>query len=89
MSRLPIPGSKEDTFNKHYKQSCVYSFPKKYLAWFLRNNKKTPIENHEDIEILRFLENGIPIKMLEVNSKSFAIDTPEDLEMFRKTYGQN
>ena len=37
-------------------------------------------KNIEDIEILRFFELSIPIKMIETSSQSMAIDIPEDVE---------
>ena len=41
---------------------------------------KTPLEEIEDIEILRFLEMGIEVRMVEVSSSSIAVDHPEDVE---------
>ena len=43
-------------------------------------NRKTMIEEIEDIEILRFLEMGYSIHMVDVIGSEVAIDTPEDLE---------
>jgi 3-deoxy-manno-octulosonate cytidylyltransferase (CMP-KDO synthetase) len=80
MSRLPIPGNKSG--NQHgvyYKQVCIYAFTKEELALFASRNEKTPLENHEDIEILRFLEMGKKIKMVEVSKSSLAVDIPSDL----------
>jgi len=41
---------------------------------------KTPHEELEDIEILRFVEMGMTVRMIQVDSVGIAIDTPEDLE---------
>ena len=34
----------------------------------------------EDIEILRFLEQGYKVKMIKMSNKSLAIDNPKDLK---------
>ena len=59
-------------------QVCAYSFQKNYCNFL--NNKKTPIENIEDIEILRYLELGFKVKMIKMSDKSLSVDNPEDLE---------
>ena len=58
---------------------CIF-VSKKLLQVFLNNKKKTPIENIEDIEILRFLELGFKVKMIKMSDKSLSVDNPEDLE---------
>ena len=83
MSRAPIPASKDLKFTFAYKQICIYAFKRKALLNF-QNKKKTKIEQKEDIEILRFLENGYKVKMLKMSGKSFAIDTNRDLLKARK-----
>lgn len=83
MSRAPIPGTKDDSFQFARKQICVYSFPRESLAAFARNGGKTPHESAEDIEILRFAEMGWEVQMIELSGKSIAVDTPEDLERVR------
>lgn len=79
MSRFPIPGNKEGMFVESWRQICVYAFPKKALIEFTAQSKKTVLENHEDIEILRFLELGFDVRMIELSNESIAVDTPEDV----------
>ena len=38
----------------------------------------------EDIEILRFVDNGIKVKMIEFQKSSIAVDTLSDLIKVRK-----
>ena len=83
MSRSPIPGTKNNKFHFARKQICVYSFPASALAAFAEIGKKTSHEEVEDIEILRFSEMGWEVEMIELPSKSVAVDTPEDLERVR------
>jgi CMP-2-keto-3-deoxyoctulosonic acid synthetase len=40
----------------------------------------TPLESAEKIECLRYLEYGVPIKMVVTQYMGVEIDTPEDLE---------
>lgn len=80
MSRSPIPGNKKGNFEKSWRQVCVYAFPKKSLFDFASKDRKTPLEEMEDLEILRFLEMGYQVRMIELSQDSIAIDTPEDVE---------
>jgi len=79
MSRSPIPGNKNNQLKKAYRQVCAYSFPKDKLEIFGKEKKKSFFEEIEDLEILRFLEHGIPVKMLEMSDKSISVDNPEDI----------
>ena len=40
----------------------------------------SPLEAAEKIECLRYLENGMQLRMVVVNYMGVEIDTPEDLE---------
>ena len=80
MSRGPIPSNKKHNFEKAWRQICAYSFPREQLKLFINSKKKTPIEQTEDIEILRFLDLGYKVSMIEVSKSSIAVDTPEDLK---------
>ena len=83
MSRSPIPGNKLGGFKKSWRQICVYAFPKEALTEFSKQNKKTTLEKEEDIEILRFLELGYEVRMIQLSGNSIAVDTPEDAEKVR------
>lgn len=80
MSRSPIPISKSGGFVSGFKQVCIYVFSLEHLKQFAASAEKTPLEAVEDIEILRFLEMGVKVKMVEVGGNSIAVDVPEDVE---------
>tara|TARA_R110002049_G_scaffold112967_1_gene262926 strand:- start:5671 stop:7335 length:1665 start_codon:yes stop_codon:yes gene_type:complete len=79
-SRNPLPGSKSSQVNNIMKQVCIYAFSKKQLQQFY-DTKKTPLENYEDIEIVRCIEKGMEVKMVEVNKISYAVDYPKDIKI--------
>jgi 3-deoxy-manno-octulosonate cytidylyltransferase (CMP-KDO synthetase) len=80
MSRSPIPLTKKGEFQIAYKQVCVYAFGRRDLEFFSSMQEKTTLEQVEDIEILRFLESDIPVRMVEVPSGTLAVDVPEDVK---------
>ena len=81
MSRRALPGSKSGNKpNKYYKQVCIYAFNFEELKAFGERKEKTWLESYEDIEILRFLEMGFSIKMVEMSIASLAVDIPEDVQ---------
>ena len=51
-----------------------------------RLQKKTPLEKIEDIEILRFLELGINVKMIKMSNKSIPVDVHSDLKKVEKIF---
>ncbi len=79
MSRAAIPSTKSHGFVAARKQVCIYGFTKQALAVFYSHKSKTPLEEIEDIEILRFIELGFEVKMVTVSSASLAVDIPEDI----------
>ena len=84
MSRAPIPTGKKNEFAEAYRQVCIYSFPRNSLLDFGKQPKKSPLEEIEDIEILRFLEMGYSVKMMDLKGSDVAIDTEEDLQRAKK-----
>lgn len=79
ISRASIPSNKKLGFDKAWRQVCAYAFPSDALKGFSSVTQKTPLEELEDIEILRFLELGWDVRMIELSSDSVAVDTPEDV----------
>lgn len=79
MSRAAIPSTKSLEFKAAWRQICIYGFSRAALQLFARQDRKTPLEAIEDIEILRFLELGIKVRMIEVSNHSFPVDVPEDV----------
>ncbi|MEX0312829.1 MAG: 3-deoxy-manno-octulosonate cytidylyltransferase [Allomuricauda sp.] len=81
MSRLAIPGQKASDLRpaKYRKQVCIYGFSFKDLESFGEMKEKAAYEDFEDIEILRFFDLGIPIKMVQTSGSSMAVDVPEDV----------
>lgn len=83
ISRSSIPFIKNFDSGDYYKQICVYAFPRKILIKVYKN-KKSKIEKKEDIEILRFLENNISVKMVKLSGESKAVDTKKDVIAVKK-----
>jgi 3-deoxy-manno-octulosonate cytidylyltransferase (CMP-KDO synthetase) len=79
MSRAAVPTSKRLEFVEAWRQICIYGFTREALKAFTAAPQKTPAEAIEDIEILRFLELGIPVRMVEVSDHSYPVDNPSDV----------
>lgn len=78
-SRSVIPYHRDKTLAPvYYGHIGVYAFRKEALLKFT-NWAMTPLEAAEKIECLRYLEHGIPLKMVLVDFTGVGIDTPEDL----------
>lgn len=78
-SRSPIPYHRDKNVSPvYYEHVGVYAFRKQALLNFT-NWAMTPLEAAEKIECLRYLENGIPLKMVVTEYMGVEIDTPEDL----------
>ena len=76
-SVIPYPRSTESAIT-YYEHIGVYAFQKQALLNFT-NWPMSPLEAAEKIECLRYLENGISIKMVVTEYMGVEIDTPADL----------
>ncbi len=85
-SRSPIPFPREKTKAVYFKHIGIYAFRKEALLQFT-NLPINSLETAEQLENLRFLANGLKVKMVETSEIAIGIDTPEDLknanEMFK------
>lgn len=75
-SRSPIPSN-----GTTFLHLGLYVYRAEFLRKFTRL-QPTPLELAERLEQLRALEHGFRIKVVEVESASWGIDTPQDLERF-------
>ena len=87
ISRAPIPYVKGQGKAVYRRQVCIYGFNKSELRAFAGHGQKSRLEDPEDIEILRFLDLGIPVRMVEVSGASLAVDVPEDIIRVERLLG--
>lgn len=81
-SRSPIPCPKGSLLFRYKKAIGIECFNKKALDFFVRTPMGV-LEKIEDIDHLRFLENGVPIWYKQIESESISVDTKNDLEKVR------
>jgi len=77
-SRSKIPYNRDNSVHTYKGHIGIYGFNKKSLDKFCEISAN--IEDIEKLEQLRVIYHGYKIKMIEVNTNSFGIDTAEDLE---------
>ena len=78
-SRYPIPFIKGETV-PWKRQLGLYAFRQSILKQFL-HWPRGELERAEEIEMLRFLEHGHRIKMVEISEEdSIPVDYPDDIE---------
>jgi len=80
MSRHPIPSHEKVPFSgiAAYKQVCIIPFTKESLALYGRL-APTPLELAESVDMMRFIEHGYKVRMVETDYDSHAVDRPEDV----------
>ncbi len=77
-SIIPYPRNEKAAI-AHYEHIGVYAFRKKALLDFTRW-PLSPLEDAEKIECLRYLENGVQLRMAVTDYIGVSIDTPADLQ---------
>lgn len=87
-SRSPIPFFRSQSGLPVMKHIGIYGYRKEALLSFC-NLEKGTLESTEMLEQLRYLENGIPIRMVETDETPFSIDTPGDLEKAQRFLAEN
>jgi len=79
-SREPIPSRKKGILEVPMKkQVCVIPFTRDFLLEY-NKMEPTPLEIIESVDMMRILENGMKVKMIDTMYMTKAVDTPEDLE---------
>lgn len=79
-SREPIPTIHNNDFSsvRAYKQVCIIPYPKRYLLEFAAM-APTHLEQIESIDMLRILENGGKVVMVECSQVTHSVDVPKDV----------
>ena len=79
-SREPIPSRKKGILDVPMKkQVCVIPFTRDFLLEY-NQMEPTSLEIIESVDMMRILENGMKVKMLDTKYNTKAVDTKEDLE---------
>jgi 3-deoxy-D-manno-octulosonate cytidylyltransferase len=78
-SRSVVPFVRDaDVHPTYYEHIGVYAFRREALLAFARL-APGPLERSEKVECLRYLEHGIPMRMVVTEYLGVEIDTPDDL----------
>ena len=85
-SRSPIPAARNGE-PQRYQHVGIYAFKPEALKAYC-SMSPTPLEQHEMLEQLRWLENGKSWAIATAPNKPLSIDTPEDLEAAEKMLPQ-
>ena len=79
-SREPIPSRKKGVLKVPMKkQVCVIPFERDFLLEY-NETEPTPLEIVESVDMMRILENGQKVKMVDTKYITKAVDTKEDLD---------
>jgi 3-deoxy-manno-octulosonate cytidylyltransferase (CMP-KDO synthetase) len=81
-SRAPIPAidSAHLDLVSVFKQVCVIPFRREFLREFAQL-AQTRLERAESIDMLRVIEHGRRVRMVETEIETHAVDTPGDLRL--------
>lgn len=79
-SRSPIPAVDFASAERPtvFKQVCVIPFRREFLREFARL-PQTPLERAESVDMLRVVEHGLRVRLVETEVDTHAVDTPDDL----------
>lgn len=83
LTRAVVPFSPNTVDVVYYKQVCVCAFTPSALGYYSEYTEsfgRAKVEAIEDIDLLRFIEGGIPVHFIEVTTETVAVETPKDLE---------
>lgn len=81
IGRAPVPFGHTGEFAFSYRQVCLHAYPADALAKFHEVKGKTPLEAAEDHEMLRFLELGLPVRVIPMSADSIPVDREADIPL--------
>lgn len=85
LSRADIPRASHPSSRsaKPWKQTGIFGFQWSLLDHMAFQMRDSELEKVESVELLRLLDEGLPIKALFTTDDLVAVDTPDDLEEVR------
>lgn len=86
-SRAAIPFTRDGETRAFLAHVGLYAFRMQALDAFTRL-EPSPLELAERLEQLRFLENGIPIRVARTTLSSHGVDRPEDIAIVERLLGE-
>ena len=82
-TRSPLPFPKGGLDFDYMKFVGIGAFSKEALDVY-NATPKSKLEKVEECDLIRFLDQEIRVRMVEVTCRSVSVDTPKDLEMVRE-----
>jgi len=81
-SRQAVPTDRIQEFGKFpvFKQVCIIPFKRDFLLKYAAL-EPTPLELAESVDMMRCMEHGYDVRLVETDVSSHAVDTPDDLRM--------
>jgi len=78
-SREPVPTRSKTINIPMKKQVCIIPFTKKFLLEYTEMSP-TPLEIAESVDMMRVLEHGLKVKMVQTTYHTYPVDTENDLK---------
>lgn len=78
-TRSPLPFPKGGLDFDYMKFVGIGAFSARALRLY-NETPKSKLEKIEECDLLRFIDQEIPVKMVEVNCRNISVDTPKDLD---------
>jgi 3-deoxy-manno-octulosonate cytidylyltransferase (CMP-KDO synthetase) len=76
-SRSVLPFARSPYSKPYLRHLGIYGYSRKFLLQFVKW-RPSPLENAEQLEQLRALENGARIRVITTKAAAVGVDTPED-----------
>jgi 3-deoxy-manno-octulosonate cytidylyltransferase (CMP-KDO synthetase) len=85
LSRSPIPTTLHKGFDgiAAYNQVAIFGFDRETLLLFPQLDS-TPYEIAESVDMMRFVEHGVPIHFVESTERTHSVDVPEDVAVVER-----
>jgi 3-deoxy-manno-octulosonate cytidylyltransferase (CMP-KDO synthetase) len=87
-SRQNIPYMRSQIDVPVFRQTGIMAFRKSFLSKYSQLSE-TPLEMAESIDMLRVLENEIPIRGVVVDYQTYGVDIPSDLALIERLLKEN